>query len=81
MRKLKLNLDELTVSSFETGEEQGQGTVMAHVTLPPSERTCPDITCEQKTWRPDYTCDYTCNCTGALNCQSQITACGSCEVY
>jgi hypothetical protein len=82
MRKLKLNLADLKVASFDTGEDNGRpGTVLAHVTLPPSEQTCPDVGCEQRTWRPDYTCDYTCNCTHVVNCVSQRTACGSCELY
>jgi hypothetical protein len=80
MRKLKLNLDALNVTSFETGEQQGQGTVMGHVTLPPSEISCPGMnTCDPPTYDGAYTCAYTCNnCTIARNCYSQHTECGGC---
>jgi hypothetical protein len=83
MRKLKLNLDDLNVMSFETGKESGrEGTVLGHKTAPPSEFSCPGMnTCETQTYVGEYTCDYTCNCTNGQYCASQMTRiCGGCEV-
>ena len=74
MRKLKLNLNELSVASFETGEEiTHRGTVMGNKTPPPTDFTC-------YTRDGDYSCAYTCNCTGGSMCVSQMTdGCGGCS--
>jgi hypothetical protein len=46
MEKLKLNLNELTVESFQSGQAQVQpGTVEAHGAMASSLRTCIDTNC------------------------------------
>lgn len=82
MRKLKLNINELEVASFQTGEEQDRGgTVLGHKLPPPSEISCPGMyTCDPQTYAGDYTCDYTCNCTNGDYCASDFTrGCGGCQ--
>ncbi len=74
MRKLKLNLNELCVASFETGEEiTHRGTVMGNKTPVPT-----DVMCYTRDYA--YSCAYTCPCTGEPVCATQRTdACGGCE--
>jgi hypothetical protein len=81
MRKLKLQVEDLEVATFRTTEvPEERGTVVGHKTAPPSMNTCPGYnTCDAPTYHGEYTCAYTCNCTGAANCYSQITVCGGCE--
>lgn len=81
MRKLKLQVEDLDVSSFQTADTVGEaGTVVGHKTAPPTELSCAGYpTCDPPTYHGEYTCAYTCNCTVAQNCYSQITACGGCE--
>lgn len=71
MRKLKLDLTELEVTSFETHVGRGErGTVAAHKTAPPTQLTC-------------VSCADSCgdNCTGGTGCEpTSPTACeGTCD--
>jgi hypothetical protein len=89
MRKLKLDLDQLTVESFDTNAPDGprRGTVRAF--MPPTPFiTCP-LTCADTCDTCDYscggTCDATCNCTGYTCCAScggtcnGPSDCGTCQ--
>jgi hypothetical protein len=71
MRKLKLDLDQLTVDSFDTDADDGaqRGTVEAHSLrcVSPFE-TCEALSC-------NYTCG-TCNATCA-SCASCFNTCGN----
>jgi hypothetical protein len=81
MRKLKLNAEDLQVSSFETSEQvEGCGTVAGHRLPPPSELSCEGVpTCEQQTHDANYyTCGYTCPASCYQGCYTQMTACGGC---
>jgi hypothetical protein len=83
MRKLKLELAELEVTSFETPTSSGlRGTVAGHKTAPPTEfgATC-DGTCEGG----GYTCDYqSCGgicpatCWGDVCSYGLPSGCGAC---
>lgn len=54
MRKIRLNLDALTVSTFVTTDEggEGRGTVQANsgTTANSNATGCPDITCAYDCW-------------------------------
>jgi hypothetical protein len=74
MRKLKLDLDSLVVTSFDTlDEHELAGTVLGHNTVPPPSQSCPQIV----TCSPDGTCYDSCDvnvCTrtpGVTNCSVQ----------
>lgn len=65
MRKLSLNLDQLTVDSFDTATaEEKKGTVFGEQCTCHTQCTCPGCP----------TCDYTCD---DATCHQ---SCGSCEV-
>jgi hypothetical protein len=71
--KLKLNLDQLSVDSFDTSAQQAtRGTVHGEQCTCPTACTCPgcptcDATCANTC--DDYTCAASCNGTcGAATC-------------
>ncbi|HSU15274.1 hypothetical protein [Longimicrobium sp.] len=59
MRKLKLQMDDLRIDSFDTADvPAGGGTVRGHISLAQGScRTC-EVTCNPSC---DYSCDYTCD--------------------
>ena len=64
MRKLRLDVDALSVQSFEPAPpETARGTVMGHAPTNPNAHTCDPLvgTCF------GYTCFRTCICTGPAN--------------
>jgi hypothetical protein len=73
MRKLKLDLDQLTVDSFDTipSEEPTRGTVEAHSHLCVSPfETCVDLQC------PTGTCGATCaTCASCDSCNATCYTC------
>jgi hypothetical protein len=81
--KLKLNLDQLTVDSFETAKDAPRaGTVFGEQCTCYTNCTCPgcpscDATCPLTC---DYTCEYTCEtCDFTCSpCVSDDTACHRC---
>lgn len=76
MRKLKLDLEQLEVTSFDTAEEsRSRGTVLGHKLPPPTEWHCED------TYVGYWTCDYTCaNSCQNGGCMTQPTwECGGCQ--
>lgn len=81
MKKLKLNVDELAVASFDVNTgESGRGTVMAHKPPTPTYGHTCDEWCYH-TRDGDYTCMYTCNASCAQLCVgTQLTdECGGCQ--
>jgi hypothetical protein len=60
MQKLKMDLEELVVESFETAEEQEseRGSVHAHYGANHTETTCMQIICDCSMGPTD--CDHTC---------------------
>lgn len=81
MKKLKLNVEDLSVSSFNTGADAGPGgTVIAHRPPPPTY----DHTCDEfclLTRNDDYTCQFTCGQSCAETCvMTRLTnECGGCQ--
>lgn len=82
MKKLRLNLDELQVSSFVAGEAAtGSGTVQANITglcsaRCDTENTCGANTCGQNTCNgAHYTCALSCTDCGTYYCATG----GSCD--
>ena len=81
--KLKLNLDQLTVDSFNTsGAEKPKGTVFGEQCTCYTNCTCPGCpTCDASC---NGTCDASCNgtcdasCNGTCNCASGNTCDLSC---
>jgi hypothetical protein len=87
MRKLKLDLTELEVTSFEIQTGHGErGTVAAYKTLPPTQMTC--VSCAESCGdnctggtgcEPTYpTCEGTCGscaptCAGQASCDAEVT--------
>lgn len=73
MRKLKLELDELAVESFETAGRGGRtGTVQGHSETDPTQvPTC------TRPWESQLSCPGTCVDESCLSC---IT-CASCACY
>lgn len=71
MRKLKMNVEEIRVDTFEPEKpSEGRGTVQGHI--PPTPQTaCPE--CPTKRW-DEWTCEYTCGscftvpCGGGAGC-------------
>jgi hypothetical protein len=74
MKKLRLQMDELTVESYPTTEPEleERGTVHGHDT-----KGCPtpDTFCPPETWGCSYdvctlheSCDFTCRCWTAADC-------------
>lgn len=77
MRKLKLDLSKLEVTSFEPDNATTErGTVEGHI--PPSFRTdC--VPCH--TGDAAYTCDFTCPASCYQGCLTRQTAeCGGCNI-
>ncbi|HEY0019355.1 MAG TPA: hypothetical protein VGC13_23845 [Longimicrobium sp.] len=69
MRKLKLNLDQLTVDSFgTTPADEKKGTVLGEQCTCQTACTCPGCN----------TCDAACG-TGWTNCGSCDSGCGACD--
>jgi hypothetical protein len=74
MRKLTLNLDDLSVDSFDTTKaEKPKGTVFGEQCTCYTNCTCPGCpTC-------DATCNYTCDDATCPNCPTCAASCnGSC---
>lgn len=82
IRKLSLDLDQLTVESFETAESRGFGTVHAHETLE-SECRCDTDSCKCGSVEscticgcdtPGFTCEERCwpPVTDVKNAQAQM---------
>ncbi|HEY0025755.1 MAG TPA: hypothetical protein VGB24_22900 [Longimicrobium sp.] len=81
MRKLKLDLDQLTVATFETSEEADhRGTVLGNKTPIPSEQSCDDF-CTY-TWDGYDTCAHSWCAQSCHNgCGTlQTNECGGCQV-
>jgi len=85
MRKIKLDLEALSVESFATGEEKpAAGTVQAHVGTAlcnTANQTCEDATCGgEQTCGAEYSCADSCGACNTYNCgtppDSNILACG-----
>jgi hypothetical protein len=86
MKKLRLNLDQLAVETFDvtfTAAQTG-GTVRGHVSWP-APATCVNTDCEQNTCAetcrtcPD-TCFYSCGGTCENSCEgSCVATCGPCD--
>lgn len=72
MRKLKLKVEDLEVSTFAAaGKSRARGTVVGHKPPAPTSFHCED------TYVGYWTCDYTCDgCQGALT--SPTYECGGC---
>lgn len=80
MRKLRLQVEDLEVVSFETDRERGmRGTVAGHKTAPPTEDpTClgqPSCDPNVATCNGGYTCYVSCNICGSVN-----TTCTVCMI-
>ena len=86
MKKLKLNLEELKVQSFETSESYNKrGTVVGNATISACEEaclvttTCPppeteDATCHHSCY--DTVCSFTCNnCITKYGCTDVTAPC------
>lgn len=75
MKKIKLDLDALSVDSFATSTEtEGRGTVQAH--RPPWTE---GIECESIEWCEPGTGYSDCDCgTNPTNCGTCATNCGTC---
>ncbi len=75
MRKLKLELDDLEVTSFTSdAQKQERGTVNGHKTPVPSYHYC------EVTYAGDWTCEYTCADSCNYNCGTMPTnECGGCQ--
>ena len=76
MKKLKLNLDELKIESFETSVQKpnNKGTIIGNTLETDDAPTC------YNTYQ--YTCPET--CAGAYTCDAKNTCqvtCGNCETY
>ena len=70
MKKLRLNLENIAVESFETehGTGKPRGTVRGHASFNCSEN--PDHTCDAVTCVAEYTCQF-------LSCPDQMACNGS----
>jgi hypothetical protein len=86
MNKLKLNLDELSVESFDTTKsEKSKGTVFGEQCTCYTQCTCPGCpTCDGTC---PATCPYTCDdascgasCGGSCDCSNDYT-CEGCTQY
>lgn len=75
MRKLKLELDDLEVTSFTSVQQkQERGTVNGHKPPAPTYFHCED------TYVGYWTCDYTCGDSCYNNCGTMATyQCGGCQ--
>lgn len=68
MGKLRLELDDLTVESFETGDEQRRrGTVQGHDTVETEWCTGYPDCLSKRCQTPNDTCYGTCGCTENCN--------------
>ena len=74
MGKLTLQIDELEVESFDTGDESRGGTVRGNDTVETEWCTgYPDCVSDQGCQTPRRTCYGTCGCT--QNCDTVVPAC------
>jgi hypothetical protein len=74
MRKLKLDLTDLEVTSFETRRDDGpRGTVAGHKTAPPS--MAGDTYCGG-TCDGGYSCDQSCGGTCPFSCWGDVCSYG-----
>lgn len=78
MKKLRLAIDDLRVSSFDTASPpDGRGTVQGHDF---TEATCEGIRCD--TWHAN-TCQSTCRCSQGNTCLGgntcQLSCYGTCH--
>ena len=75
MRKLKLTIEDLEISTFSTSRApRGRGTVVGHKPPAPTALHCED------TYVGYWTCDFTCDATSVQPCLSQQTfECGGCQ--
>lgn len=74
MRKLKLTLEDLEVTSFRASDiAQDRGTVVAHKPPAPTSFRC------EETVLGVWTCDYTCADSCQQFCGTMQTQCGSCD--
>lgn len=81
MRKLKLDLTALEVTSFQVADEHdGGGTVVGHKYPAPSQLSCAEQTCEPATYVGQYTCDWTHAESCYNGCATAHTVqCGGCQ--
>ena len=70
MRKLTLKIDNLTVDSFSTGGQPGEGTVRGHDTVETEWCTGYPECLSRKCQTPHNTCYGSCGCTN--NCETAI---------
>lgn len=79
MRKMKLDLDSLDVTSFPTDETaESRGTVNAH-RLPAAEETYGSACTFAGQYSCDYSCDWTCAASCAGRCVTMATEdCAGC---
>jgi hypothetical protein len=72
MRKIRLNLERLTVESFAMARDdgEGKGTVRGHLSAY-YERCQGD-----DTWQQSCTCEPTCNAETCFNCGGGSAGCG-----
>jgi len=89
MKKIRLDLDTLSVESFDTraGGDAADGTVFGHIPPETYAKYCSDgQTCEATgcfgTAATDCgTCGASACGTCATNCGTCATACGTCDTY
>ncbi len=68
MRKLTLQIDALTVDSFDTSEAKGRGTVRGHDTIVTEWCTgYPDCISKPQCHTPNDTCYGSCGCTNGCD--------------
>lgn len=73
MRKLKLQVEDLKITAFTTGERSAiRGTIMGHKPPAPTSFQC------ELTYVGVWTCDYTCADSCQNGCMSLETDCGGC---
>jgi hypothetical protein len=85
--KLKLDLDQLAVDSFDTADARPRrGTVFGEQCTCPTACTCPgcptcDATCPATCVNTcdDYTCANSCNGTCGASCNTCNFACNTCQ--
>ncbi|HET7460309.1 MAG TPA: hypothetical protein VFJ82_03640 [Longimicrobium sp.] len=77
MKKRRLNLENITVESFETEHGTGtlRGTVHGHASIYCSEN--PDHTCDVATCVDEYTCRFL-SCPDRFACEGGSGAADSC---
>lgn len=88
MKKIRLDLDALSVDSFDTraGAEGPDGTVFGHIPPYSYQKYCSDgltctVECEGTAASDCGTCGASACGTCATNCGTCATACGTCDTY